>query len=185
MEVIPHFSSLSDLQDRLESLTFPDGEGSLEMIVRRPETGTREVLNEAVIDSGSGMLGDNWSTRGSRHTKDGSAHPEMQIAIMNSKVIDLITNDRRYWPLAGNQLYVDFDLSQENLPVGQQLAIGELVVEITAMPHTGCGKFTKRFGRDATRFVNRAEGMKMRLRGVHTKVITGAKIKVGDKIRKL
>jgi MOSC domain-containing protein len=159
--------------------------GVLEMIVRRPATGIREALQDGVLDPVSGLVGDNWSERGSRHTRDGSPHPDKQLNIMNSRVVALIAPDRLMWPLAGDQLFVDMDLSAANVPPGTRLSLGSAVIEVTAEPHTGCAKFAERFGVDATKFVNSAESRDLHLRGINARVVTRGTIRVGDRLRKV
>jgi hypothetical protein len=163
----------------------PANDGVLEMIVRRPSIGVREEVGEAELDPVTGLVGDSWSQRGSRRTADGSPHPNMQINVMNARVAALVARDRSRWALAGDQLFVDLDLSEANLPAGTRLAIGSAVIEVTAEPHTGCGKFVERFGADATAFVNAAEHRGLNLRGVNAKVIQRGSIRSGDRIEKL
>lgn len=163
----------------------PKDEGVLEMIVRRPRTGEREVLAEGELDLTEGLVGDNWRTRGSSLTADGSAHPEMQLNIMNARVIALVAQDKGRWHLAGDQLFIDMDLSAENLPPGSRLAIGSAVIEVTAQPHTGCQKFVERFGADAMKFVNSPVGRQLHLRGINAKVVQGGLVRVGDIVRKI
>jgi len=163
----------------------PKNDGTLEMIVRRPEVEKREVLAEGMLDIDEGLVGDNWKVRGSTSTEDGSAHPEMQLNIMNARTIALLAQDRDRWQLAGDELFIDMDLSNENLPAGTRLKIGEAVIEVTPAPHTGCIKFAARFGTDATKFVNSPAGKQLHLRGINAKVIQGGKVKVGDVVRKI
>jgi MOSC domain-containing protein YiiM len=163
----------------------PADEGTLELIVRRPAVDEREVLGAGQIDLVEGLVGDSWRPRGNRHTPDGSAHPETQLTLMNSRAIAAIAGDRERWPLAGDQLYVDLDLSFANLPAGTRLAIGEAVVEVTPEPHTGCAKFSARFGSEALRFVNKPPGRELRLRGVNARVVTPGAVRVGDAVTKL
>lgn len=162
----------------------PADKGTLEMIVARPEDEKRLVLEQGELDPDEGLRGDNWRTRGSGATGDGRAHPEMQITLMNSRIIQLLAGDRARWPLAGDQLFVDLDLSPENLPPGQRFTIGDAVLEITTVPHTGCAKFTERYGSDAIRFVNSAEGRAARRRGVYARVVKAGAIQVGDVVAK-
>ncbi|MGE3178444.1 MAG: MOSC domain-containing protein, partial [Vicinamibacterales bacterium] len=124
----------------------PRETGRLEMIVRRPAVGHREALTEAVLDLEVGLVGDTWVARGSTRTPDGTRHPDMQINLMNARAIALIAQERARWPLAGDQLFVDLDLSAANLPPGTRMGIGEAILEVTAQPHTGCAKFVERFG---------------------------------------
>lgn len=163
----------------------PRDEGSLELIVRRPEVGAREVLAEGELHLMDGLIGDNWKTRSSSRTADGSPHPDMQLNVMNSRVIALLAQSRDRWPLAGDQLYLDLDLSGENLPPGTRLALGTAVIEVTAQPHTGCKKFVERFGPDAMKFVNTGVGRQLCLRGINAKVVEPGVIRVGQVAKKL
>ena len=128
------------------------------MIVRRPGVGERDVLKTGELDLDEGLVGDNWHSRGSGRTEDGAAHPEMQINLMNSRVIALVARSEDRWALAGDQFFVDLDLGKENLPAGTRLAMGSAVVEVTAVPHLGCKKFAARFGLEAMKFVNSGAG---------------------------
>lgn len=181
----PHLT-MTELEARaVSSGPSPKDNGVLEMIVRRPDIGQREVLEEAQLDTEVGLVGDNWLARGSRHTDDGSAVPGAQLALMNSRVIAAIAPDRERWSLAGDQLFVDLDLSDENLQAGQRLSLGDTVLEITEVPHNGCAKFTERFGHDAIRFVNSPEGRALHRRGIYARVIQGGTIRVGDVLKKI
>ena len=178
--------TVEDIQQNLAELgASPQDNGTVELIVCRPNQGEREVLESAELDTVEGLIGDNWKARGSRHTDDGSAHPQMQIAIMNSRTIQAIAQDKSRWPLAGDQLHLDLDISAENMPVGQKFAIGTTILEITEYPHTGCGKFTERFGSAATRFVNSKAGRKQRQRGVNARVLQSGTIRAGDVVKKV
>lgn len=163
----------------------PKDEGPLELIVRRPRVDEREVLEEGELDPSEGLVGDSWSERGSSRTPDGSAHPDMQLNIMNARVISLVAQGRERWPLAGDQLYLDLDLSVENLPAGTRLALGEALIEVSAQPHTGCKKFVSRFGLEAMKFVNSGVGRELNLRGINARVIRRGLIRVGDVARKI
>jgi MOSC domain len=163
----------------------PKDEGVLELIVRRPQIGEREVLAEGQLDIVDGLVGDTWSTRVSRRSKDGLPHPDMQLNIMNARVIALVAQDRERWHLAGDQLFMDLDLSAENLPPGTRLAVGSAVIEVTAEPHTGCQKFVSRFGLDAMKFVNSPVGRGLNLRGINARVVKPGTIRVRDVAKKL
>ncbi len=163
----------------------PQDKGRLEMIVSRPADDERLELESAELDPIEGLVGDIWRMRGSRRTEDGSAHPDMQLAIMNSRIIQLVAQDRSRWPLAGDQLFLDLDLGPDNLPAGQQLSIGTAIIEVTEMPHHGCDKFTARFGSEAIRFVNSKEGRKIRRRGLYARVIQGGTIRMNDVVSKI
>jgi hypothetical protein len=178
--------TLEELEAGLEEIgRSPRAEGDLKLIVRRPATLEREVVEEAELDPVEGLVGDNWKERGSKRTPDGSAHPGMQLTLMNSRTIALIAQTPERWPLAGDQLYVDLDLSPGNLPAGTRLALGGAILEVSEEPHTGCRKFTDRFGSDAVRFVNSPSGRQLRLRGINARVIRPGIIRTGDRIRKL
>jgi len=175
-----------ELEAGLENIRqSPKDNGVLKLIVRRPRDDEREALEEGELDLLEGLVGDNWRTRGSSRTSDGSAHLDMQLTIINARVIALLAQAKEQWPLAGDQLYLDLDLSDDNLPAGTRLALGSAVIEVTAIPHTGCQKFAARFGQGAMRFVNSPLGRQLRLRGCNAKVVQPGVIRVGDVVRKL
>jgi hypothetical protein len=163
----------------------PQDHGVLEVIARRPRTCERELVEEARLDLVEGLVGDNWSTRGNPHAGDGLCDLDAQITIMNSRVIALVALDRERWALAGDQLYLDLDLSAVNLPAGTRLALGSAVIEVTAKPHTGCQKFLSRFGLHAMKFVNSPLGRQLNLRGINTKVVQPGVVRVRDVARKM
>ena len=163
----------------------PKEEGVLKLIVRRPGIEEREVLPEGELDLREGLVGDNWSLRRSSRTPDGSPHPDMQLNIMGSRVIALVACEPQRWQLAGDQLFIDLDLSAANLPPGTRLALGSAVVEVTDQPHTGCKKFVERFGMDAMKLVNSPVGRELHLRGINAKVVQPGSIRVGDLVRKI
>jgi hypothetical protein len=178
--------SLAHLEARLPEIRrSPVDGGRIELIVRRPAEGERELVDEARLDETEGLVGDNWRTRGSRATEDGSAHPDLQLTLTNARAIALVAQHRDRWALAGDQLYVDLDLSEANLPAGTRLQVGSAVIEITALPHTGCGKFVRRFGVDAMKFVNSTVGRELNLRGRNARIVTGGTVRAGDAVRKL
>lgn len=184
MSEIKHLT-LAELEAGLDEIKkSPKDEGFLELIVARPKVGEREILETGELELETGLIGDNWNTRKSWATKDKKPHPEMQINIMNSRAISLIAQTKDRWQLAGDQLYVDMDLSEENLPPKSRLAIGSAVLEVTEVPHNGCLKFTKRFGKDAVKFVNSKSGKQLHLRGLNAKVVKSGTIKTGDKVKK-
>jgi hypothetical protein len=164
----------------------PADEGVVELIVRRPAEGERETLQEGVLDLDEGLVGDRWSAHRSSKTPDGSPNRETQLTLMNARVVDLVAaGDRERWALAGDQIYVDLDISEANLPAGTRLALGSAVIEVTPEPHTGCVKFAGRFGNDAHRFVNTKPYRHLRLRGLNAKVVEPGTVSSGDTIRKL
>jgi hypothetical protein len=178
--------SWDELAEGLEEIQqSPRDEGALQLIVRRPAVERREMLTEGQLERAVGLVGDSWSRRKSSRTPDGSPHPDMQLNIMNARVIALLAQQKDRWPLAGDQLYIDLDLSAGNLPAGTRLALGSAVIEVTSQPHTGCAKFTEHFGPDATRFVNSPDAKALRLRGINAKVVQPGTIRVGDLARKL
>ena len=178
--------SMQELEAGLDHIRqSPKDNGVLKMIVRRPDTLQREVLEEGTIDLKEGLLGDNWSRRPSSRTPDKSPHPDMQLNIMNARAIALLAQTEDRWQLAGDQLLVDMELSDENLPAGTQLSIGSAIIEVTTQPHNGCKKFAQRFGIDAVKFVNSPIGKELHLRGINAKVIQGGMIRKGDVVRKL
>jgi hypothetical protein len=173
------------LADRLaQVLGAPADGGTVELIVRRPRPEARELVEEAELDLEEGLVGDCWRSRG---TSRGAADPDAQLTLMSSRVARLVAggDEHARWALAGDQLYVDLDLSESALPAGSRLAIGSAVLELTALPHTGCGKFSRRFGSEAIRLVNSREGRALRLRGVNARVVEPGRVRRGDAIRRL
>jgi hypothetical protein len=180
------FLTAAELEAGLEHIRrSPKDEGVLELIVCRPENGERRILDQGTLDLEKGLVGDNWKSRGNAKTPDGSANPETQITIMNSRSIALLARERSRWSLAGDQLFIDLDLGLENLPPGTQVAIGSAIIEITPPPHTGCKKFVSRFGEEAMQFVNSPLGRKLNLRGVNARVRQAGVIKAGEHARKV
>ncbi len=176
----------AELEAGLEAIRqSPKDAGILRLIVRRPQEDEREVLPTGELDLMEGLIGDTWKTRGSSRTADGSSHPDMQLNIMNSRVAALVAQDDERWQLAGDQLYIDLDLSGENLPPGTRLAIGSAIIEVTAQPHTGCRKFVERFGLNAMKFVNSTIGKQLHLRGINAKVAQAGVIRAGDLAQKI
>jgi hypothetical protein len=159
--------------------------GVLALIVSRPGVDQREVLETAVLDEMEGLVGDSWRRRGSSSTSDGLADPMAQLNLMSSRAAALIAGPPDRWPPAGDQLFVDFDLSEASTPAGTQLLIGEALLEITSKPHRGCAKFSARFGVDALRLVNSDIGVKFNLRGRNARVIRGGPIATGEAVTRV
>jgi MOSC domain-containing protein YiiM len=156
----------------------PGDDGTVELIVRRPSVDAREVVRQARIEAGGGLEGDSWGAR--PHPQ-----PEAEITLMSSRAADLVAGgDRDRWPLAGDQIYVDLDLSHANLPAGTRLKVGAALLEVSARPHTGCTKFSGRFGDEALAFVNSDEGKALRLRGMNCRVVQGGLVRTGDPVVK-
>jgi hypothetical protein len=186
METTVKHLTMEELEAALDHLRqAPKDDGVLQLIVRRPRVDEREVVEEAKLDPVLGLIGDDWYVRGSGRTPDGSAHPEMQINIMNARVTALVAQDKDRWSLAGDQLYIDMDLSKENLPAGSRIAVGSAVLEVSRLPHTGCHKFVSRFGLDAMKFVNSDVGKELCLRGINAKVVQGGVVKLGHTAKKI
>ena len=168
-----------------EVLASPGDGGTLEMIVRRPGTNRREVINEGRLTFEAGLEGDTWRLRDGYVTADGAPDPDAQLTLTNSRFADLIAGSRDLWPLAGDQLYVDLDLSVDNLPPGARLRIGDASIEIKALPHTGCKKYAQRFGAQALRFTATPEGRRRNLRGVYARVVEPGTVRVGDPVQRI
>ena len=180
------YLSIAELEAGLDHIRqSPRDNGLLKMIVRRPSVDEREVLQEGELSTAEGLVGDTWHVRVNVHAADGRPNSNKQITIMNARTIALLAQSEEHWPLAGDQLYADMDLSDDNIPAGTQLAIGSAIVEVSPDPHTGCNKFSSRFGLEALKFVNSPEGKRLHLRGINTKVIQAGSIRVGDQVRKI
>lgn len=177
--------TMEELEAGLEHIRHsPKDTGVLELIVRRPRVGERDVLREGHLDPLVGLVGDSWKDRASSRTADGSPHPDMQLNIMNARVVALVAQYPARWALAGDQLFIDMDLTDDNLPPGTRLELGSAVIEVTDQPHTGCQKFVARFGLDAMKFVNSPVGRQLHLRGINARVLQGGIVRVGDVARK-
>ena len=177
---------LSRLEQSLDHIReAPADGGTVELIAIRPAVDEREILTEAHLDPEQGLVGDSWRARGSSSMPDGSANPVAQVTLMNSRAAAAVAGEREQWALAGDQIYVDLDLSLLNLPAGSRIQIGSAVLEFSEAPHTGCAKFSARFGNDALRFVNSPLGRELRLRGANCRVVVGGTVRPGDTITKL
>ena len=182
---IKHLST-PDLEAGLEQIrNSPKNQSVLDMIVSRPEEDAREIMELADLDVVVGLVGDTWQDRPSARSGDGKAHPDMQITLMNSRVADLVAQSKERWPLSGDQLFADLDLSKTNVPPGTRISIGKAVLEATDQPHTGCKKFASRFGVDALKFISSPATEVLQLRGINLKVVEGGEIKPGDIVKKL
>ncbi len=178
------YVSKAELEAGMEHVAqSPQDNGHVEMIVARPASNERQVLEKGEFTREEGLVGDNWLARGSRHSEDGSALPGAQVTLMNGRYLNLIAGSREKWPLAGDQLIVDLDLSSSNLAVGQKLRIGTALFEVTEIPHTGCVKFKERYGLEAMRFTG--ADLSQKLRGIYVKVIQSGTVKTGDSIQKV
>jgi MOSC domain-containing protein YiiM len=178
--------SLEELQEGLsEILRSPQDEGIVRAIVIRPEACARDSLQQCELSPEGGVHGDNWARGCWMSLPDGRPHPDVQVTLMNARTIALIAQDEGRWPLAGDNLFVDLDLSGDNLPPGTRLSIGSALLEITPVPHKGCKKFAQRYGVDATRFVNSRDGLRLHLRGIYARIVERGVVAVGDAVAKL
>jgi hypothetical protein len=169
----PRLATYAELEAALPVLrSAPRERGVLEMIVRRPASNEREVIETGELRAGQGLVGDRWTP----------ASKNEPLTLTNSRLMAVLAPTRERWPLAGDQLYVDFDLSAEHVPPGTRLRVGGAVIEVSAEPHTGCRKYRDRFGLDALRFISSPVGRELNLRGINARVLTGGTVRVGDAI---
>jgi hypothetical protein len=163
----------------------PRDHATVTLLVARPGTDQRLTVSTADLDVERGMIGDDWQARGSWEKRGDRANREAQLTLMSTRVLAAIEPDPSRWPLAGDQVYLDLDLSEENLSVGTRLALGSAEVVVTALPHTGCKKFAARFGHDALRWISTHEGRALRMRGMYVQIVKSGTVRVGDTVRKL
>ena len=184
---MPVLTSTAALEAGLDHLrAAPASTGTLDLVVIRPAAGAREILAEGVLDETGGLLGDNWRSRATSRAVASGRHLDAMVTVMSSRMVRLLADTDDVRALAGDQLYVDLDLSHANLPAGSRLAVGDdAVLEVTSKPHAGCRKFLARFGEDAVAFVNSEEGSRMRLRGLNARVVRGGAVRVGDVVRRI
>lgn len=177
----------AELAAHLDQLrSAPATTGTLDLLVRRPANGEREILEEGLLDPAEGLKGDNWLSRMTSAAIAEGRHLDAQVNVMSARMVALLSDDPARQALAGDQLYVDLDISVANLPTGSRLAVGpDAVIEVTAKPHNGCRKFLDRFGRDATDFVNSAAGKELRLRGLNARVVQAGVVRPGDAVHRL
>jgi hypothetical protein len=175
---------LHELREWLDQIRgAPSTEGRIELVVRRPVVEAREVITHGELCTTNGLIGDNW--RANPTSATGMPNPKAQLTLMNARVAAAIAGGRDRWPFAGDQLYVDFDLSAENAPPGTRRAVGAAEIEVTDEPHLGCGKFVRRFGIDAQKFVNSLDGRALNCRGINARVVISGMVRTGDAICKL
>jgi hypothetical protein len=184
MIAVKHLT-MAELEAGLDEIRrSPKDQGVVDLIVRRPRVDEREVLEEGELSLSEGLVGDSWITRSSSRTPNGWPHPEMQLNVMNSRTIALVAQSKERWPLAGDQIFIDLDLSDENLPAGTKLSLGSAVIEVSALPHNGCKKFVARYGLDAMLFVNSTLGKELHLRGINARVVKAGMFRIGDVVKK-
>ena len=171
----------AELEAALEHiLASPADGGAVELLQIRPARGEREVLSSVRVTAAGGAEGDRWLASARKDENTGELWPDTQLTLMNSRMIEAIAGEKKNWPPAGDQLFVDLDLSTENLPAGQRLAIGSAIIQITAEPHLGCDQFIARYGIDACRYINSRRGRELRLRGVNAKIVQDGEISTGN-----
>lgn len=179
------YLATDDLNAGLDHIrSSPQDDGRVDLLVRRPAEDEREVLEEAHLDLADGLVGDTWNVRISQRTGEGP-DPDRQLTLMNTRAATLVAGTADHGGLPGDQVYVDFDLSYDNIPPGTRLQLGTAVIEVSASPHRGCAKFAARFGKDALRFVNSIVGQELNLRGINTKIVTAGTVRTGDAVRKV
>jgi MOSC domain-containing protein YiiM len=172
-------ATLEELESALPTIRLaPATVGRVELIVRRSTDGRREILDTGMLDVVEGLVGDSWGRNQDPRKPDVDA----QLTLMNARVIAAVAGDADQWPLAGDQLFVDFDLSQTNAAPGTTFAVGAALIQVSAAPHTGCATFAARFGKAARAFVNSAAGRALNLRGINARVVRAGQVRRGDPI---
>ncbi|WP_164929177.1 MOSC domain-containing protein [Gloeobacter violaceus] len=162
-------------------LDSPRDAGLLEMIVARLPKEKRRTCSEVYLSPDGGLAGDRWLLGKNGRAPD----PRAQVSLMNARVLRLIAGEEDRMPLVGDNLIVDLDLSEVNIPIGQRLAVGEAILEVTDKPHTGCSKFNARYGKAALQFINAPERKELHLRGIYARVVQAGVVRLGDKVHKI
>lgn len=163
----------------------PRERGAVALIVRRTGSGQREILGAAELRGDAGLVGDAWPARRSSRTADGSPHPDMMLTVTSARAIALVAGHPDRWALAGDQLYLDYDLSADHTPPGTSLRVGGALIVVTDIPHRGCAKFAERYGREALAVFNTPEGRALHLRGVHARVLVSGVVRQGDLVEQV
>ena len=183
---MPHHLAHARLEAGLPHiLGAPKDQGLLRGIVVRPAKGERREPETCLLSLAGGAEGDHWAKGCWKTTPEGKPDPDVQICIMPARAIELIAGERANWAPAGDNLFIDMDLTPDNLPPGSRIGLGAAELEITAVPHNGCDSFIARYGRDACVFVNTGEGKRNRLRGIYARVVRDGVVSAGDSVRKL
>lgn len=183
---MPRHLTRAELEAGLsEILKSPKDNGRVEAIIVRPESEERRFIPRTRLTLAGGVEGDHWEYGSWKSTDEGRPHPNVQISIMNSRCINHIAGSHENWAPAGDNLFVDLDISPDNTPPGTRISLGSAILEVTETPHNGCAKFVERYGRDATVFVNTGEGKRLRLRGIYARVVKDGQVSVGDQINVL
>lgn len=177
--------TMSELTAALPHIRAAPAEGEVRAIVVRPSAGQREMPDSVEISLARGVHGDHWEHGCWLSTEDGQPHPDVQVCLMPARVIEAIAGDVSNWAPAGDNLFIDMDLTPDNCPPGTRLALGTAELVITAEPHKGCGSFVERYGREACAFVNVGEGGRLKLRGIYGRVTRDGRVSVGDRVRKV
>jgi MOSC domain-containing protein YiiM len=187
MHDAPNYCTTLELEHRLpEVLQSPADHGQLKHIFVRPATNERRELKTARLTPEGGIDGDRWVGDSFYRVKNGGSDPRCQVSLMNARYLQQIASTQDAMCLAGDNLIVDFDLSEANLPAGSRLAVGdEVVLELTDLAHTGCSKFERRYGKQVREFTNSKRGKELHLRGRYARIIRAGEINVGNTVRQV
>jgi hypothetical protein len=172
-----HHLASDELERGYAQLSPPKDSGELALICARGEDGQRSELQRAALSVRGGLPGDAWF-------RDCPEKVDAQLTVMRVDVARLFANGQSI-TLAGDNLFVDLDLSKANLPCGSRLRIGGALLEVTPEPHNGCLKFRQRFGADALRFTAEPNRHDQHLRGIYLKTVEAGEVAVGDTIEVL